>query len=191
MIRFDYNRDEAVSQGAWPWHFRAEQTYGLRDDGFQVEMRLQNRSSSPMPFGIGHHPYFLKTADTRLQVHAQAMWDNDIERLPTQIVQTNVIHDLSTGVAVDTLDLDNNFIGWNGYAKIDDGASKPLQLQADPRLAFLTLYTSKNADFFCVEPVSNCTDSFNLKNQGLSSAHTGGDVLLPDQWVETCWSLLV
>ena len=41
-----------------------------------------------------------------------------------------------------------------------------LLLDAGPPLGFLVVYSPAGEDFFCVEPVSHCTDAFNLAAQG-------------------------
>ena len=39
-------------------------------------------------------------------------------------------------------------------------------MTADPLLQFLVVFTPPGEDFFCVEPVSNCTDAFNQPAEG-------------------------
>jgi len=41
-----------------------------------------------------------------------------------------------------------------------------LRIDADPPLGFLVVYSPRGEDFFCAEPVSHCTDAFNLARQG-------------------------
>jgi aldose 1-epimerase len=63
--------------------------------------------------------------------------------------------------------LDNAFTGWHRQAAItwpERGAR--LLLDADAPLGFLVVYSPASADFFCAEPVSHCTDAFNLAAQG-------------------------
>jgi hypothetical protein len=46
------------------------------------------------------------------------------------------------------------------------GARARLLLDADVPLGFLVVYSPAGKDYFCVEPVSHCTDAFNLAAQG-------------------------
>ncbi len=50
-------------------------------------------------------------------------------------------------------------------------------MRADPQLRFLVVYTPPGEPFFCVEPVSNCTDAFNLHAEGRDD--TGTRILQP------------
>ena len=50
-------------------------------------------------------------------------------------------------------------------------------LDADPPLGFLVVYSPAGEDYFCAEPVSHCTDAFNLAAQG--RADTGMLTLQP------------
>src|SRR5262249_12408656 len=51
-------RSSDVTRAQYPWDFVAEYTYRLRGRALAIEMRFENRSASPMPFGAGFHPYF-------------------------------------------------------------------------------------------------------------------------------------
>ena len=52
-----------------------------------------------------------------------------------------------------------------------------LTLRASEALRFLVIFTPKGEDFFCVEPVSHCTDAFNMAASGVEE--TGMAVLAP------------
>ena len=59
--------------------------------------------------------------------------------------------------------MDVTYTGWSRSAVIrwpEWNAS--LTLEADAPLDFLIVYTPPGEDYFCVEPVSSCTDAFNL-----------------------------
>ena len=58
-----------------------------------------------------------------------------------------------------------------------------MTMTATGQLSFLVVYTPAGEDFFCVEPVSNCTDAFNLAAQG--RADTGMRVLPPGETMHT------
>jgi aldose 1-epimerase len=42
----------------WPWRYRVEQTVAVEDEGLRLDLGLTNRSDSPMPAGLGIHPWF-------------------------------------------------------------------------------------------------------------------------------------
>jgi galactose mutarotase-like enzyme len=81
-------RDRAVTlelvwdgrEAMWPWACELEITYSLRGRVLRLEQRVTNRASSPMPFGLGFHPYFhVPDADksrTRIATAATRAFDN-------------------------------------------------------------------------------------------------------------------
>jgi len=86
--------------------------------------------------------------------------------------------DPAAGLRISDHDLDNVFAGWDGRAEIRwPERATGLAIEVDGPLGFLVVYTSPGEDYFCVEPVSNCTDAFNLAASGRSD--TGLQVLEP------------
>lgn len=191
VLAFDYGQPAQCQQFGWPWAFYAEQEFHLNSQGLQVKLRLQNRSASAMPFGIGHHPYFPKTKESSLQTELSAIWLTDAEVLPLHLQTTPLLKQLARGVRVDQHVMDNNFTGWNRDARIQlDAQRPPIRLQADAGLDFLGIYVPPAENYFCVEPVSMCADAFNL-----IKTHTreqcGAQTLLAGARFETHWSLLL
>ena len=152
---------------AWPWAFSARQAFVLEPDRLEVEMSLSNDDAAAMPAGIGHHPYFLHEAGTRLTTSTQAMWQADAQVLPTRLDDGGPVPLLRQGVELAALSLDNNFIGWERVARIDwdagrHGPARSLRLEAAAPLDYFVLYCPRDYPFFCAEPVSQCTDWLNL-----------------------------
>lgn len=191
VLALAYEQPSQRQQFGWPWTFYAEQKFHLSEQGLCVTMRLQNRSSSAMPFGIGHHPYFPKTEITSLQTELSSMWATDAEVLPLHLQATPLLKQLARGARVDQHVMDNNFTGWNRDASIQfDAQHPPIRLQADAGLGFLGIYVPPAENYFCVEPVSMCTDAFNLIKTH-TSEQCGAQTLLAGAGFETRWSLLV
>jgi aldose 1-epimerase len=153
--------------GEWPWAYRATQRITLAPTGLRLEMDVTNESDSPMPAGLGWHPYFPRTAATALHARVTGLWLTDAEILPTVCVTPPPDRDPSRGLAVDRVALDNVFIGWDGDAVItwpERGAR--LRLAASSALSALVVYTPPGRTFFCAEPVSHITEAFNLAAAG-------------------------
>lgn len=166
----------------WPQPYCVEQRVALAEGALTVEITVTNKGCEPMPAGLGLHPYFPRTPDCRLTAPVAQMWASDAEVLPTVLVAPAPGADPNAGLRPAGAALDNVFTGFGGHAVIDwpeRGAT--LTLEADPVLAFLVVYTPPNADFFCAEPVSHCTDAVNLAAAGRD--HTGLRTLAPG---ETC-----
>jgi aldose 1-epimerase len=171
---------------AWPWPFRATQTFHLTD-GIHAGARcttlvatltLANAGSAPFPFGLGFHPFFARSAATRLRFHADRVWRNDATQLPKSRVALPPAWRFETPRTLDTGGLDNVFTGWRGTATIaDDAMKRAVTLHADHALAFVVVYAPGDADFVAVEPVSHETDAFNRSAAGASD--TGLRILPP------------
>jgi aldose 1-epimerase len=178
---------------AWPWSFSAEQVYELWPHGLSVRMRLTNEDSVAMPAGIGHHPYFPHEPGTRLTARADAIWEADDEVMPTGLAETDVVRRLREGARLADLHTDNNFTGWSRQAFIEwparDGIpARSVLLQAEAPLDFFVLYCQRGYDFFCAEPVSQCTDWLNLASRYPRQV-LGGTRLEPGRSLEARFSL--
>jgi len=160
---------------AWPWSYRAEQRFTLTEAALTVEVTLANRATRPMPCGIGMHPYFPRTATTRLTASVAAMWQTDRDVLPTRLAPCREAADPTAGLAVDAAALDNVFTGWDGVAEITwpERAAR-LRMEAEAPLRSLVVYSPAEGDFFCAEPVSNITDAFNMP----AGRHDSGLIVL-------------
>lgn len=153
--------------GAWPFPYRARQAFALTDDALRVTLTVENCGSGAMPAGLGLHPYFPRTPRCRLHAPVTAMWATDADVLPTALAPADPRLAAGDGLPVDEVALDNAFAGWSGHAEIrwpERGAA--LAIDTGPPLSFLVVYSPAGERFFCAEPVSHCTDAFNLAAQG-------------------------
>lgn len=166
---------------AWPWHYEARQDIAVtRDGALHVNLGVTNLDETPMPVGLGLHPYFPKTPATQLTASVNGVWAVDADVLPTELVTPHGKSDPRLGMPVSAVDLDNVFTEWSGTADVIwPERHARLRLAADGPLAFLVVYTPAAEPYFCAEPVSNATDAFNLAAAGRDD--TGMAVLSPGQ----------
>lgn len=163
---------------AWPWAYRATQRVILTPGRLLVELALTNEGATPMPAGLGWHPYFPRTPRARIAADVRAIWLTDAEMMPTSLEPLPAGADLGRGVDVDAVALDNCCVGWSGRATIEwPGDDARLTMTAESPLECLVVFTPPGRPFFCVEPVSHVTDAFNLADAG--RADTGMRVLEP------------
>jgi aldose 1-epimerase len=167
---------------AWPWAYRAVQRITLTPADLELELALTNESDTPMPAGLGWHPYFPRTPEATLTARVSGLWLTDAEILPVVCVVPPPDRDPGRGLAVDRVALDNAFVGWDGHAVIAWPERRArLRLAAPPPLRTLVVYTPPGQSFFCAEPVSHMTDAFNLAAAG--QADTGMLTLAPGETV--------
>ncbi len=174
--------------GAWPFSYIARQVFELTSAGLTVTMKVGNLGDEPMPLGLGWHPYFPRTPRARLVASVKKMWRNDAETMPIELVDPPAGQRLDKGVRLEEFAVDNCFTGWGGRALIEWPETKTrLELSADGVFKFLVVFVPQGRDFFCAEPVSNCTDAFNLADQGRTD--TGMTVLKPGKTLRAAMRL--
>ena len=171
--------------GAWPFAYTARQTFRLGEHRLGVEIGVENHSDVAMPLGLGLHPYFPRTRLTRLSAGVAKMWATDDEIMPTSLIALPQDRQLDQGVMVDSVAMDNGFAGWDRRARIEwPELNAALVMTATPPLTFLVVYAPPDEPYFCAEPVSHCTDAFNLAAQGRRD--TGLIVLAPGRSIGAC-----
>jgi len=168
--------------GDWPFSYLAEQHFCLDDDGLSIDLTVANLSDRPMPCGFGWHPYFPATPQARVEAMVDGVWLTDDEIMPTAWCELPTNWNLPKGSLVAEMASDNLFTGWDGRARIiwpEHGVG--LTIRASGNLGYLVVFTPPGENFFCVEPVSHCTDAFNrtedqAKDQGVVVLPPGGDI---------------
>jgi aldose 1-epimerase len=156
------------SDAHWPFAFHVEQTFELNAASLRITLAAANIDARETPMGLGWHPYFVRRARSRVHLELSHRWDADAGKLPVRRVPQST---LDADVAV--LDLDNCFDGWSGPARIRD---ERLSLRLTSSLTRVVVYTPRDRDHFCVEPVShvnNAIRSDDPLDQGLIALGSG------------------
>lgn len=169
---------------AWPWPFAATQAFHLAPGPSRASailiatLAIANTGNEPFPFGLGFHPFFARSAATRVRFHAERVWENDATQLPRSLVALPPSWRFDGGRALDDIALDNVFVGWDRAAAIaDEPCERSARIDADRSLAFAVVYAPPAADFVAFEPVTHETDAFNRSAGGASG--TGMRTLAP------------
>jgi aldose 1-epimerase len=144
----------------WPGAYRAEQLFTLAPGELTIALSLTNTGDSPMPVGLGLHPYFPLAAQTRLGFVAERVWLADETMLPTVAADAAAFGDWSASAPVSgTTLIDNAYNGWDGIARIEQPwGSVEMAARGAP---VLHVYRPPGAGFFCIEPVSHLPDAIN------------------------------
>jgi aldose 1-epimerase len=183
-LHLEHTPDPAIT-GDWPFRYRARQRIELIGDVLRVTLSARNLDDRPMPFGMGHHPYYPRTAGTRATASVDAMWHADRDVLPTHLGMHPAVDALRHGMPADAFDLDNNFTGWGREAVIAwPEERRQLTLFADAQFGHMVVFAPANEALLCVEPVSNTTDCFNAAAEPDSGRRVGGCVLQPGEGIE-------
>jgi aldose 1-epimerase len=183
-IQYDHKADD------WPFSYIAEQIFTLNEKVLTIELSLINISNTDMPSGLGLHPYFTRTEKSLLKCSTQKMWAVDKECLPTQLVDVPEKMNSSSGMKINQQNFDNIFTEFSGNATIywPEWSAKA-NISTSSNCQFIVLFNPKNKDFFCLEPVTHCTDAINMASKGVKN--TGLKSLKPQEkmTISMCISL--
>jgi aldose 1-epimerase len=162
------------ADAAWPFAFDSQQTFSLSDDALELQMSITNRAAEAAPVGLGWHPYFAKSAQTRIQFAARGRWEMGGDKLPTE-------RRAHPGLERDCtdLDIDHCFDGWSGSLLLTEGG---LRLRLTSDLDCLVVFTTPARDSIAIEPVSHVNNALALVRQrGHTPQALGLRVLQPGQ----------
>ena len=171
---------QEYARSRFPFSYKIEQAFSLAKDSLRIHLILTHTGTESFPFGLGLHPYFPCSAATILQVETDGVWLTDGFLMPLKRATNAYVRQLSQGMKPAAIRLDNSFYGWNRKAFIQWN-NRQMELTATGPLDYLCIY-SPGKSSFCVEPVSNVPDAFNLMAQGHS--HHGSQILAAGETIE-------
>jgi len=152
--------DQYDGTGPWPWAYRAQQRVRLGPKGCAITLVLTNRSATPMPCGIGLHPYFRRAPDSRVRFAADHVLLVGADPLPTGAsAPADHFGAWTEGAPLPAGTVDHCFAGWSGQATIRDGRGT-IAIGADGA-PHLHLYAPADGSALCLEPVSHTPDAPN------------------------------
>jgi aldose 1-epimerase len=148
---------------AWLWSYRCEQHLCLEAEKLSLTLKLCNLSDTPMPYGLGLHPYFPRHEGMVLTAQVASHLRLDEQLLPAEIEPLPRNLRLPDGLDLTEHYLDNVFCGWQRALRIIwPEQQRWLVLEASAGCNHLVVWSPPDKDFCCVEPVSNLPDGFNL-----------------------------
>jgi aldose 1-epimerase len=151
-------------QGEWPWRYEALQSFALDPSGLSLRLACRNLSDEPMPCGLGQHPYFPCTPNTRLDTKVAHVWTIDEKVLPVEKAPAEGRFDLRDRLVCGQ-GLDHGFGGWSGTARISDPALPFEIVLSSPEASFFQLYSPPSGGLFVAEPVSHANAALNAPEE--------------------------
>jgi aldose 1-epimerase len=182
-----------------PHHYRAVQTVTLVDGGMDQRLAVTHLGDTPLPYGLGLHPWLPRNAHTTLQANVGGVWLGHDDCLPKEhTTDFPPTWDLNTGISAAGSLIDNCFTGWDGTARVT-WSDQNLQLTLQQHQAqskakaevgthsvlpnYLLLFRKTTGNHFCLEPVSHPVDAFHLPGQpGLQVLGHGESLTLAVSW---------
>lgn len=145
-----------------PFAYRAEQRIHLADGCLTLELKVTHLDSRPLWHGLGLHPFFPRTAATRVTARADGVWLSDGQQLSTEHRALPDQWDLGNGAHLPAEKVDHCFTGWDGHCRIEQpDAGYRLDCHAEGFDHYL-LYCPPGQPFFCFEPVSHPVNAHHL-----------------------------
>ncbi|KJH88489.1 hypothetical protein UG46_00355 [Pseudomonas fluorescens] len=163
----------------WPWAFRAEQHFVLEGNRLRIALVLTNLGDTPMPGGLGLHPYFKRHPGMRAHYRVGREWQIDAQYLATGEYQD---HSNAWSIEADSRDALAHYQSrWDGLLELEYPNAR-LELQASQPLSHFVAFAPADSAYLCLEPVSHLADAFNQPRD--SWAETGTHELAPCQRME-------
>ena len=148
--------------GAWPWPYAAQQTFTLTEAGLTHHISVQNQGETPMPAGLGFHPYFPCNAQTLFHSLHRGEWQTTPDCLPTSLTEHGVPRDWWAGQPVASRSVDTAYTDRFGPLTIQwPDRALSLTLTPSDNLPATVIYTPVGEAYFCAEPVTHTTDAIN------------------------------
>ncbi|MBO7245031.1 MAG: aldose 1-epimerase [Alphaproteobacteria bacterium] len=185
-LKLIHNKED----GGFPFSYESILSYELKDDQLKIHISVKNLNTLPMPCGFGIHPFFVKTKETELDFTSTVVWSNETDPIFDKPYTTPDTWQFDGGKPIKNAVFDTCFGGFNGQASIlypDLGVS--VSIQADEIFGHSILYSPRGKNYFCLEPVTNATNAFNLAANG--SIGTGMKSIGPNQKISGSISLTI
>jgi aldose 1-epimerase len=147
-----------------PFDYEATQILALAGSTLEMLLSVRHCGDQPIPYGLGQHPWFVRTPAVTLEARAEGVWLEQPPDFPASPTPEPIpeIWDFGRPKPLPAGFIDNGFAGWDGRARIewpDRGVA--VEIEADPGVRFYHVY-SLDADcpFFCFEPVTHANNAF-------------------------------
>jgi aldose 1-epimerase len=153
---------------------------------------VRHRGDTPLPYGLGVHPWFPRTPGTCITAPVQGVWLSGADPLPIGH-SADFPHswNLTRGIDANGSLIDNGYTGWGGTACIR-WPEHDLQLtltmpnfrsDGGPANHYCLVYRPPEGPAFCFEPITHPIDAFHLAGTpGLRTLGTGASLSLEMQW---------
>ncbi|GIW82224.1 MAG: aldose 1-epimerase [Gemmatales bacterium] len=183
---FHCSQDAADCLSLWPADHRLRVTFRLFENRLRLDACVENPGTSPLPFGLGFHPYFGTPMapggterDCFVEAPAREFWQLD-QCLPTgerkpvdeprNLTQPRCCSDLKLDDVL-VLDRDGRTPRRDGLLSCGRLRQGPwtLQLWASPAFRELVVFTPVHRRAFCLEPYTCVTDAINLQQKGIDA----------------------
>lgn len=168
-----------------PYDYSARQRISVSDGCLSFELSVQNQSQKPLPFGLGFHPFFVRTPGVTVHANTKTFWSERTGHLPGQVCSTPTDLDFARQTTLPARFVNNAFSGWDGQATVNwPELALVADIKATSNNDVIMFYTpADRCDFFCLEPMTHLPNGHHMPD-------LGGLVLLEQgQQIEAAFSI--
>src|SRR5262249_8939394 len=101
-----------------PYTYRAEQIFTLTSDAIDCRICVVNAGTRALPFGLGFHPWFERTAQTRLVLDGRWAFRMDQRDMPLEPVALASVTGGRECTVAARAPFDTPIAAWDGRAEI-------------------------------------------------------------------------
>ena len=161
-------------KNSFPFKYYAIQKFRLIKNSLEITVTIKNMDRKSFDCGIGFHPWF--NIDKKSKIFSNTYKFIELDEKNNiknkKLLKSNKPFDFNK------INIDETFIDWNGSAKLILNKYLKILIKNKKNIKNLHIYSPKNQNFFCVEPVTNIRDSYyykklNVKNHGLKNLKPG------------------
>jgi aldose 1-epimerase len=174
-----------------PYAYQALQRFVLLEGGMDQTLTVTHQGARPLPYGLGQHPFFLRSPTAQLTAPVQGVWLCGADPLPTEhTTDFPASWDLRAGMQASGVMIDNVYTGWSGQARLVWPEHQLALTVSVPEIqarglndGYCLVYRPPFGQAFCFEPVTHPIDAFHAPGQpGLRLLHAGESLTLHVEW---------
>ncbi|MDH4442627.1 MAG: aldose 1-epimerase [Rhizobium sp.] len=151
-----------------PYDYSARQTIAVTNQSLILTLSVTHQGDTALLYGLGQHPFFVRTAKTRLTAGVASCWTERDGHLPGHAEPVPADLDFSESGQLPDRFVNNAFSGWDGQARIEwPELALAADIRATPPHDIVMLYLpSDRVDFFCFEPMTHMPNGHHLPGYG-------------------------
>jgi len=151
------------TRAQFPWDFAFDMLFTVQGNTLRLEQKITNKSTTPMPFGVGFHPYFhVPEADkgtTRITTQATRAFDNVTK-------QTIDLH----GIDLVAKEVDLHLLDHESTECSLITPAGTVTLRGSTEYTHWVVWTLAGRDFVCLEPWTCPGNAINTGDRVLTLA---------------------
>lgn len=155
--RLDIDLRDAPDRN-WPWPFTATTRYELAPDQLKIDLNVTNHGSTPMPAGLGLHPFWMVALGEnrermRLEMPLKGRYPCERIMATGPARSESLCARLEVGTEIDE-DLDDVFLGFHEARMTWPVSGLSVRMTACPVMTHSVIFHEKGSRWTCIEPVS-------------------------------------